>query len=934
VAFVPDWGECKDAREADVLLVDANPYWPSIAAVGLEALATALASAGRRVRVVSASPHRPDYEATWESLRGTAPLLVALQIRNYDAALLVHQYHPTPASFYEGVARRLTALFPAAPLVLGGIGFSIDPQTWLARTGALCGVVGSGEDAIVALASHVLDGAGALTEIPNLVGRGGARGPHEAPAALARVDRRHVDHAELSRRAAGAAGGVPWASVEIARGCRYRCDFCVEPRVHGRTVAFKAPEDVVAELEQLVAVGIHDVFFAASEFNLDLDRALSLCDALIAARLPVRWMTYLIPNRLPPALAARMVAASCRSISFNAVHVDDEILRSFSCPHRRHQYERCLDVARDAGLRVSSTFLVGSALESERSLSTLLDFIDARDLQANLGLGVALYPVLPPGPATRANAATRLFTRAGNGTIPYQLNLTPDQVARVEAFCASRPGVTLATHVPTLSDHVAEDARFTPALTALGGEDRPAADAALAQLRRELPLLDLPEVSLADEEIVPAPAEPTFRLFGPYAALSRFYGELETHLAGAGATPQSVARLLVRLGACAGEFPRIVSFARARGHVDPEAADWLLDDWRGRHAFPQLVLATSYACQSSCPYCYARDVDEQHPGTMSLADFETALAWAARQGCRVISFVGGEPTLHPLMPEFLRRVRERGLRTYFNSNLLCPPALLEPFDPSWVINIGIHAQASRYTPRAERSGLDENVARLRERGVPLFLRYNFTKRTQAEIDDALALAGRYQVPQVNFAVPMPALARSNRFASEAELLGAGDFLVRAVEAFRAAGLRPVLSKPIPPCAVPEDKLPILGAGDALSPACNLPKRGWTQNALVGPDLSISPCVGISSRGPKLTDFEGFDELAAYMRAHLRRIVRSTPFPQCRTCNFHLDRRCLGACLAYFTDGEAPTADEPAEALVTLRRPARVTADGQPPAPRP
>jgi hypothetical protein len=115
----------------------------------------------------------------------------------------------------------------------------------------------------------------------------------------------------------------------------------------------------------------------------------------------------------------------------------------------------------------------------------------------------------------------------------------------------------------------------------------------------------------------------------------------------------------------------------------------------------------------------------------------------------------------------------------------------------------------------------------------------------------------------------------------------------------------VLTKPIPPCALPEEKLEFLRAGEALSPACNLPKRNWTQNVLVGPDLTISPCVGVSSRGPSLLSFNNFDEISKYMIGHLREILRPTPFPQCHTCNFYVDHRCLGGCLAYFTDGREP-----------------------------
>jgi MoaA/NifB/PqqE/SkfB family radical SAM enzyme len=295
-------------------------------------------------------------------------------------------------------------------------------------------------------------------------------------------------------------------------------------------------------------------------------------------------------------------------------------------------------------------------------------------------------------------------------------------------------------------------------------------------------------------------------------------------------------------------------------------------------------------------------VDQYHPGELTLNSFLLAMDWAEKQDCRIISFAGGEPTLHPLAKKFFEEVRLRGLRTYFNSNLLCDPDVISNLDGSWVTSIGIHAQAVRFTPREQRVHFERNVEGLRSRGVPLFLRYTFESQNEEAIGDALTLARTLGVKQANFAIPMPSLSRRNRHAGEKEMRDSGHFLVRATEAFRAADLTAILSKPIPPCAVPEDKLEFLRAGEALSPACNISRRGWTQNVLVAPDLTISPCVGVATAGPSLLDFQSFQEVSKYLVGHLQSILRPMPFEDCATCNFHLDGRCLGGCLAYFVEG--------------------------------
>ena len=121
-------------------------------------------------------------------------------------------------------------------------------------------------------------------------------------------------------------------------------------------------------------------------------------------------------------------------------HVNDGILASsLRCPHRRASYERCLDSAAEAGLAISNTFLLGSSLETDETIAELMSFIDRRGLCANVSFGLAHYPVLPPSAAMEKTPDTRVFPRAGNGTIPYSLRLSPRQTSTVERWASSRP---------------------------------------------------------------------------------------------------------------------------------------------------------------------------------------------------------------------------------------------------------------------------------------------------------------------------------------------------------------------------------------------------------------------------------------------------------------------------------------------------------------
>jgi MoaA/NifB/PqqE/SkfB family radical SAM enzyme len=74
-----------------------------------------------------------------------------------------------------------------------------------------------------------------------------------------------------------------------------------------------------------------------------------------------------------------------------------------------------------------------------------------------------------------------------------------------------------------------------------------------------------------------------------------------------------------------------------------------------------LWLEITGRCNLLCTHCYAEsgpDVDLH--GTMSYDDWVAVIDEAALLGCRNVQFIGGEPTLHPRLPDLLDHAKERG----------------------------------------------------------------------------------------------------------------------------------------------------------------------------------------------------------------------------------------------------------------------------------
>ncbi|NQT18054.1 MAG: cobalamin B12-binding domain-containing protein, partial [Planctomycetes bacterium] len=133
-------------------LINANRMTPPIAPVGLDYVAGAVRRAGIEVEVLDLCL-ADDSEATLSaSLARGSPELVGISFRNVEDC-----FWPGGAWFVpelEHLVKRIRGLTDA-PIVIGGVGFSIFPERLVEHTGADFGIRGDGERAVVELVKRL-----------------------------------------------------------------------------------------------------------------------------------------------------------------------------------------------------------------------------------------------------------------------------------------------------------------------------------------------------------------------------------------------------------------------------------------------------------------------------------------------------------------------------------------------------------------------------------------------------------------------------------------------------------------------------------------------------------------------------------------------------------------------------------------------------------
>ena len=372
-----------------VALVNTNRITPPIAPIGLDYVAEALRAAGHVADILDLC-----WEERWEPaiakfLGGGEYGLIGATVRNTDDCSFATRESFLPAlSSMVGCIRKHTG----APIVLGGVGFSIMPEAVLTLCGADAGIWGEGEFPLADLSSR-LESNRPWDDLPGLVVRRNGKWLRNTGSARALTDLPPMSRSFLDNRRYFREGGQ--AGIETKRGCPRRCIYCADPVAKGKRVRVRPPSEVADELARLVDMGIDHVHTCDSEFNIPEDHALDVCREIIRRGLGerLRWYAYCAPVPFPPELADLMRRAGCAGINFGADSGDARMLGTLRRDFRPEDIRRTASLCREVGITVMIDLLIGAPGETRQSIvHTVEEMKKAEPDRVGVAVGVRVYP--------------------------------------------------------------------------------------------------------------------------------------------------------------------------------------------------------------------------------------------------------------------------------------------------------------------------------------------------------------------------------------------------------------------------------------------------------------------------------------------------------------------------------------------------------------
>jgi len=356
--------------------------------IGASTVAALIRQLGHDVRMLDLCHEADPLPAVRWHLADWQPDLVGLSLRNLENnQLLGHRSYLDDMRALVRTVRDVSA----APIVVGGPGYTLFPGEVLEALGLEYGLAGEAEESLGPLLDCIEAGR-PPAGIAGVCYRTGGRTVMQGVARGRSFGRSPLPAYDLLDRPAYVAQGAA-IPVESKRGCDLSCSFCPDGADSSGT-KLKPVSATVDEIEALTAlVGTNRLHFTDGVFHHPVGHAEELCREIIRRSLVVRWRCGVNPVGLSLPLLQLMHEAGCRGVALGLDAATGGMLRSYRKGFRPADIAAALTAVRLARIPYTIHILFGGPGETNESVGEALDVLEelAPDDAVFFALGLRVF---------------------------------------------------------------------------------------------------------------------------------------------------------------------------------------------------------------------------------------------------------------------------------------------------------------------------------------------------------------------------------------------------------------------------------------------------------------------------------------------------------------------------------------------------------------
>ncbi len=163
-----------------------------------------------------------------------------------------------------------------------------------------------------------------------------------------------------------------------SRGCAYNCNFCAGRTALGKGVRFQAPDLVIEEIDKLIRdYKIEGIYFADDMFDIDKNRARSICQKLIDKKFhkKICWNAQLRANSMDRDLLKLMKKAGCIRVDVGFESGSQKTLNTINKKTTVTQNYEAAKMLHEFGIQIHANIIVGLPGENLEDLNKTKTFM-------------------------------------------------------------------------------------------------------------------------------------------------------------------------------------------------------------------------------------------------------------------------------------------------------------------------------------------------------------------------------------------------------------------------------------------------------------------------------------------------------------------------------------------------------------------------------
>jgi radical SAM superfamily enzyme YgiQ (UPF0313 family) len=169
--------------------------------------------------------------------------------------------------------------------------------------------------------------------------------------------------------------GGKFTTLLTSRGCPYSCRYCACAAFSSRTVRFRSPEAVVAEMEELYNDGYEEVGFVDDNLLLNKKRMEKICDMLKERKIRLNLWAEGRVDQASRELMRRFAEVGCEVIYFGMESGSQKVLDYYAKDITPEISRRAVRNCKEAGIEnIVGSFIVGAPIETEADVRQTFDF--------------------------------------------------------------------------------------------------------------------------------------------------------------------------------------------------------------------------------------------------------------------------------------------------------------------------------------------------------------------------------------------------------------------------------------------------------------------------------------------------------------------------------------------------------------------------------